>query len=176
MQTEKYAYMRVDLPAYRFSPITDADGEEIIDLFNYYIENSFAAYPEQKVPYGFFSLFLEAAKKYPSVVAHPDNGPLAGFGLLRPHNPMSAFRHSAEITYFIRPDMTGKGLGTAMLGHLEAAGKERGITTLLASISSLNEGSIRFHESHGFRHCGRFCNVGIKNGMVFDTVWMQKFL
>jgi phosphinothricin acetyltransferase len=168
--------MRADLPAYRFSPITNADGKEIIDLFNYYIGNSYAAYPEQKVPYGFFSLFLEAAKNYPSVVAHPENGPLAGFGLLRPHNPMQAFRHSAEITYFVQPELTGKGLGTQMLAHLERAGKEMGITTLLASISSLNEGSIRFHERHGFIGCGRFARVGIKNGIVFDTVWMQKFL
>ncbi len=89
---------------------------------------------------------------------------------------MQAFRHSAEITYFVRPELTGKGLGTQMLEHLERAGKEIGITTLLASISSLNEGSIRFHERHGFSMCGRFARVGIKNGVVFDTVWMQKFL
>lgn len=168
--------MRPDLPAYHFHPITENDGNEIIDLFNYYIGNSFAAYPEQNVPYEFFSLFLEAAKNYPSVVAHPDNGPLAGFGLLRPHNPMQAFRHSAGITYFIRPELTGKGLGTQMLALLERAGKEMGITTILASISSLNEGSIRFHARHGFSECGRFEKVGIKNGVVFDTVWMQKFL
>ena len=61
-----------------------------------------------------------------------------------------------------------------MLGHLETAGKAQGIRTILASISSLNEGSIRFHERHGFIECGRFRNVGLKRGMVYDTVWMQK--
>jgi L-amino acid N-acyltransferase YncA len=164
------------IPKITFSPISETDKEDIVDLFNYYIEHSFAAYPEQKVPYGFFSLFLETCRNYPSIVARLPDGTLAGFGLLRSHNPMPAFRHAAEITYFVRPYMTGKGLGAKMLRHLEEAGIEQGITTILASISSLNEGSIRFHARHGFAECGRFFQVGIKKGVVFDTVWMQKII
>ena len=159
-----------------FSPISGTDRTPVIDLFNYYIEHSFAAYPEQKVPYDFFAMFLETCRKYPSVAAKMPDGTLAGFGLLRAHNPMPAFRHAAEITYFIRPDLTGKGLGSEMLARLEEKGKEQGISTILASISSLNEGSLRFHAGHGFTECGRFEKVGRKKGIVFDTVWMQKFV
>jgi phosphinothricin acetyltransferase len=148
----------------------------VIDIFNYYISNSFAAFPTQPVPYEFFTVFLETRKHYPSVVAREPDGSIAGFGILRPHNAMPAFAHTAEITYFIRPDCTGKGLGSRILRYLENEGKSRGISTLLASISSLNEGSIRFHEKNGFVHCGRFRMVGEKNGVIFDTVWMQKFI
>jgi L-amino acid N-acyltransferase YncA len=121
-------------------------------------------------------MFQEICNHYPSVTAKDPDGTVAGFGMLRPYNPMPAFRHAAEITCFIRPELTGKGLGTKMLRHLESAGKDQGITTILASISSLNEGSIRFHVRHGFAECGRFVHIGIKNGVVFDTVWMQKFI
>lgn len=165
-----------ELSEFTFSPIVDADREPVIDLFNYYIEHSFAAYPEQKVPYGFFTRFLEACRTYPSVVARSPDGTLAGFGMLRAHNPMPAFRHAAEITYFIRPDLTGKGLGSEMLARLEKKGKEQGITTILASISSLNEGSVRFHAGRGFTECGRFRKIGRKKGSIFDTIWMQKFI
>ena len=164
------------LPEITFTPISESDREGIIDLFNYYIEHGFSAYPEQKVPYGFFSMFLEACREYPSVVARLPDGNIAGFGLLRAHNPMPAFRHTAEISYFIRPDLTGKRLGSKLLALLEDAGKQKGITTILASISSLNEESIRFHAQHGFTRCGRFVRVGIKKGTTFDTVWMQKFI
>jgi L-amino acid N-acyltransferase YncA len=159
-----------------FDPISESERKGIIDLFNYYIGNSFAAYPEQKVPYEFFSLFLEACNNYPSVVAKLPDGNIAGFGMLRAHNPMPAFRHTAEITYFIQPDLTGKGLGSKMLAWFEQEGKKKGITTILASISSRNEGSIRFHARHGFSQCGRFVNVGVKRGTTFDTIWMQKFI
>lgn len=163
-----------DITEITFSPVEEKNRVPVVDLFNYYIANTFAAYPEQKVPYEFFNLFLEVSRHYPSVVATCPDGSLAGFGMLRPHNPMPAFRHTAEITYFLRPDMTGNGLGTRMLRHLEATGKAQGITTILASISSLNEGSIRFHARNGFCSCGRFVKIGIKNGVAFDTVWMQK--
>ncbi|MCK9631256.1 MAG: N-acetyltransferase family protein [Methanoregula sp.] len=158
------------------SSISESDRKSVVDLFNYYIENSYAAYPEQKVPYEFFSLFLDASRNYPSVVARGSEGTVAGFGLLRPHNPMAAFRHTAEVTYFLRPEMTRKGLGTRMFEYLETAGRKQEITSLLASISSLNDGSIRFHTRQGFTECGRFLSVGMKKGVVFDMVWMQKFI
>lgn len=164
------------MTSYSLNPITDEDGPAIIDIFNYYILNSYAAYPENPVPYEFFGMFAEIAKNYPSVVARDPDGTVAGFGMLRPHNPMPAFRHAAEITYFIRPEQTGVGIGSAMLAYLEDEGKKKGITIILASISSLNEGSIRFHARHGFTGCGKFSKVGIKKGVVFDTVWMQKDL
>jgi L-amino acid N-acyltransferase YncA len=124
------------------------------------------------VPYQFFTIFRQACTGYPAIVARAPDGSLAGFGLLRPHNPMTAFRHTAEIAYFIRPELTGKGLGSAMLGHLLNEAKKQGIVTVLASISSLNEGSIRFHGHHGFVECGRFASVAEKKGIIFDTVCM----
>ena len=161
---------------YSLSPITQSDGTAVIDIFNYYISHSFAAYPGEEVPYAFFGFFLEQIKTYPSVAVRLADGSLVGFGLLRAHSPMAAFRHTAEITYFIRPDLTGLGIGSEMLAYLEREGKRQGIRTILASISSLNEGSIRFHEQNGFLECGRFRNIGMKKGTVFDTVWMQKDL
>jgi L-amino acid N-acyltransferase YncA len=47
------------------------------------------------------------------------------------------------------------------------------VDTILASISSRNDGSIRFHKKNGFRECGRFRRVGRKFGQDFDIVWMQ---
>ncbi len=87
---------------------------------------------------------------------------------------MPTFQHTAEVTYFISPEMTGKGLGSKILSFLETEGKKQGISCILANISSLNEGSIRFHKKHGFVECGRFRNVVKKKGILFDTVWMQK--
>lgn len=161
---------------YSCGPLLETDGKAVFDIFNYYVRNSFAAYPEQEVPYEFFGMFLEICKNYPSVVVKDSKKNVVGFGMLKPHNLMPAFRHTAEITYFIQPDQTGKGLGRKMLSLLETEGKKQGISTILASISNLNEGSIRFHARNGFSECGRFIRVGQKNGVFFDTVWMQKFI
>ena len=161
---------------YSYGPITISDGKAIVDIFNYYITNSFAAYLENTVPCEFFSVYMDKCRNYPTVVIKDHQGTIAGFGMLHAHNPMPTFQHTAEVTYFILPEKTGKGLGSKMLSFLEIEGKKQGISCILASISSLNEGSIKFHRKHGFEECGRFKNVVKKKGMFFDTVWMQKFI
>jgi len=161
---------------YRLESISIEDREPIIDIFNYYIEHTFAAYPESKVPYEFFDVLLRMSAGYPAVVAKDKNGKVIGFGMLRKHSPMPAFLDVAEITYFIMPDRTGKGIGGAMLEHLVREAKKKHITSILASISSLNQGSIAFHQKHGFKECGCFRRIGRKNGQAFDTVWMQMML
>ncbi|MDV2481169.1 N-acetyltransferase [Methanoculleus sp. Wushi-C6] len=164
------------MPEYTLAPIGESDRRGVVDIFNHYVENTFAAYPEERVPDAFFDLFLGIARTHPAVAVRDAAGEVAGFGMLRPHNPMPAFARTAEITYFLRPDLTGRGIGADLLGYLEAEARKCGIACILASISSLNEGSIRFHRRHGFTECGRFQNVGAKRGVLFDVVWMQKEL
>lgn len=161
---------------YSIHPMTVEDREPVIDLFNDYVENSFAAYPESRLPYQAFDLFLQMSKGLPRATIKDQKGVLLGFGMLKVYSPMSGFSKTAEITYFLRSEWTGKGLGKILLEYLEREGKERGIRTILASISSLNPGSVRFHLKNGFAECGCFKGVGTKKGRTFDTVWMQKML
>lgn len=159
----------------QFKPMTEKYGKEVMDIFNYYIENSFAAYPEQKLPYGFFVRFLEMAKGYPAyVITDSLTGKVIGFCLLRAYNPMPAFMETVQITYFIDKNHVGKGVGKEALRLLEEEGRKKGIKNLLADISSFNEQSINFHKKNGFVECGRFPGVGRKNGQNFDVVWMIK--
>lgn len=161
---------------YSISPITTEDREAIIDIFNYYIENSFAAFPESRLTYQAFDMFLQISKGFPTGVIKDSDGKTFGFGMLRAHNPMPVFAHAAEISCFIDNGHTGKGIGRGLLEYLESEGRKKGIKTILACISSLNPGSIKFHRNNGFAECGRFRDVGTKKGQVFDTVWMQKMI
>lgn len=155
-------------------PISSGDREAIIDIFNYYIENSFAAYPENTLPYEAFDTFLQFSEGLPTGAIKDRDGKVIGFGMLRYHNKWPVFSHTVEAAYFLHPDFTGKGLGDKILEFLEMRAVEQGITNILAHISSLNPRSIRFHQKNGFVECGRFIQVGRKNGQEFDTVWMQK--
>ena len=151
----------------------EEDRISIIDIFNYYVEHSFAAYPEEKLPYAFFDNVFLNAEGYPRIVIENQNENIIGFAMLRPYSPIPAFKNTAEISYFIHPDMTGHGLGSLMLNYLLDEAKLKGILNILAGISSLNEGSIRFHIKNGFKECGRFLAIGLKKGISFDVVWMQ---
>jgi len=156
------------------TPISTDDRGAVVDIFNHYVDNSFAAYPETHLPYEAFDKLLELSRGYPTVAARDEHGALLGFGMLRPYSPIPAFAHTAEVSYFVHPDHCGHGVGTAMLGYLVKQARAQGLTSVLAGISSRNEPSLAFHRKQGFVEAGRLRDIGRKRGELFDVVWMQK--
>lgn len=162
----------------RYEQFTEKYGKDVIDIFNYYIENSFAAFPEQALPHVAFPVMQSLAKDYPAFILLDDDAgsKCVGFGFLKSYNPMPAFRFTAACTYFLHHTYTGKNLGSSVLARLESEALTKGIRTLLAEISSENPGSIEFHKQNGFTECGRFKGIGVKMNKTFDVIWMQKEL
>lgn len=157
-------------------PLAEGDGHEILEIFNYYAEHSFAAYSLQPLPDEMACMFLDLSHGYPAFVARDENGKAVGFGMLRPYSPMPAFAATAEMTLFLRNGYTGQGIGKVILDHLVEGASDMGLVSILASISSLNEGSIRFHLRNGFQECGRFRDAGEKFGKRFDVVYLQRMV
>jgi phosphinothricin acetyltransferase len=159
---------------YKFRKVTENDGKQVIDIFNYYIENSFAAFPEQKLGYNFFDMMLNGTADYPAITVKTKDGEVIGFAFLRPYHPLPVFKRVAEITYFIKPEYTGKGLGRSILEHFTEEAPKIGIDSILACISSLNENSLNFHYRNGFQLSGTLYNIGKKFNRDFSVHLMQK--
>ena len=121
-------------------------------------------------------MLLNMCQGYPTAVARDQMNQIIGFGMLRPYSPFLTFSQTAEITYFLKPGFTGKGIGRTILEYLIAKWREKGISSVLASVSSLNKGSINFHLKNGFSECGRFRDIGRKRGKTFDVVYFQRML
>jgi len=153
--------------------VDQRDWGAVTAIFNHFVANSLAAYPEEPVAADFFAKKHSAAPDHPFLVADA-GGTIIGFAYLQPFHPIPTMKRSGVLTYFIHPDHTGKGLGSLFLEQLMEAGRRLGVTNFIAHISSANEGSIRFHARHGFTECGRFLKVGEKAGQTFDMVWMQR--
>ncbi len=161
---------------YHIRPVLDIDASSIIEIFNCYVENTFAAFPDKEVGLEFYNTLKNLASGYPFYVSESESREVVGFALLRPYHRAATCQRSAEITYFLEPSHTGRGIGAMFLERLLNDASHKGIDNILACISSLNERSIDFHHKHGFVECGRFRRVGAKCGRDFDMVWMQKLL
>ncbi|MDH5482900.1 MAG: GNAT family N-acetyltransferase [Candidatus Bathyarchaeota archaeon] len=162
---------------YSIRKTVEEDAGSIASIFNYFVENSFASYETMKAGPDFYSKLRRASVDLPFyVVESAESRKVVGFGFLQPYRNRDTFRQTAEISYFILPEHTRRGLGTELLKRLEKDARENNITTLLANISSLNEQSLRFHRKNGFKRCGSFKRIGTKFGKEFDVIWMQKFL
>lgn len=161
---EHFEYVKMDIE----------HASDVMRIYNYYIKNSFAAYPEQELPIAFFGKLLET-QGYPTFVIKSDES-VVGFCFLRAYNPFSTFKNTAEVSYFINEKDTGKGLGKMALDKLIDAAKEQDITTILASVSSKNAHSLSFHLKNDFKECGRFRQIGRKFGESFDVIWFSKHI
>jgi phosphinothricin acetyltransferase len=159
---------------YSFEDMVDEHREAVVDVYNYFIENSFAAYPDEAFGYEIFDYFQRISDGYPAVVVKEDSGEVVGFAFMSSFHPVDTFRKTAAISYFILPSHTRKGVGRGILENFEAACRKIGVEIILAHVSSLNEDSMMFHKANGFVECGRLRGVGTKFGRDFDVVWFQK--
>lgn len=158
-----------------FEKLSDDHRTSVMDIYNFYIENGFSAYPEEKLEYDYYDNFLTISNKYPAFAIKVKDK-VVGFCYLNSYNSLSSFKETAQITYFIEKNFIGKGIGVMALKKLEIEAESNGVKNILANISSVNKGSIAFHSKNGFVKCGEFENVIKKKNKEFNIIWMQKKL
>lgn len=161
---------------YVIEPMNQDHRTGVIDIFNHYIENGFAAYSDKPLAYEYFDRYVEMTRGYPAYVARNEVGEVVGFAFLRPYHPAPTLKRTAEIAYFIHPAHTRRGLGRTLLERLVVEARDLDVDNILACISSRNGESLAFHRRHGFAECGRLKAAGKKFGEDFDIVWMQRSL
>ena len=158
-----------------FETILEEHRKSIIDIFNYYVLNTTAAYREEKVNYEFFDNFLTDNSIIKFWVIKSDDE-VIGFCTLEYFKNISSFQKTGDVMYFIRPEFTGKGIGSQVLVKLENDAIERGITKIVVDISDDNNGSLRFHKKNGFKQYGKLVNCWEKHGKKLGIVFLEKKL
>jgi phosphinothricin acetyltransferase len=110
----------------------------------------------------------------PYLVAEAD-GIVAGYGYCAPYRPRSAYRYALEDSIYVRPDMTGRGIGRRLLEGLIQRCEGLGYRQMIAVIGdSANAGSIGVHAACGFLRVGTLRSAGFKFGRWVDSVFMQR--
>ena len=69
---------------------------------------------------------------------------------LEKYKNIRTFNELGDCMYFIKPEMTGKGVGLKIVSLLENDAKLDGMKKLVVDISDENEKSIAFHKKHEF--------------------------
>ena len=159
---------------YKIRKAHRGDGIAVVSIFNHYVKNGFSTYTESPTGNHYFAQLVNVAGEYPFLVIESEEGEVVGYGLLTDHHPSPAFKGTVEISCFISPDDVRKGNGTLLLSSLLTEAAKLGLKNILASINSLNEPAIRFHQKNGFTECGRFQQIGQKFEKTFDVIWMQR--
>lgn len=154
----------------------EGDLPAINEIYNHYVLNSTCTWQEEpSTAVERQTWWRDRAARYPVLVAESE-GVVVGFAGLGPHRPRSGYRFTAESTVYLHPTCRGHGLGRRLMQDVLEAGRAAGFHTVVASICTEHEPSIRLHAGLGFVECGRMREAGFKFGRWLDTVWMQRML
>lgn len=157
-----------------FLPVEEKDLPAIKEIYDHYILNSTATFHSCPVQIPELTEFLFIAHpKYPAFTIRI-KGRIIGYCFLTRYKNRQAYDRTAELSIYLRPECTGKGIGPAALQHLEEAAKRSGIHVLVGTLCGENYPSIRLMEKAGYTRAAHLRNVGEKFGNVLDVVIYQK--
>jgi L-amino acid N-acyltransferase YncA len=102
-------------------------------------------------------------------------GAALGWAALGPVSSRPVYRGVGEVSIYVDPAWTGRGVGRALLQALIATSEREGFWTLRAGIFPENAASIALHERCGFRALGASRRVGqMSDGRWRDVLWFER--
>ncbi len=157
-----------------FIEAKDEDLKTILEIYNYYLENTTATFDCDRIIMEEFKkrVFVNN-DKYKTFLAYID-GEMIGFCFLTRFRKNPAYDKTVELGLYLKPRFTGKGLGAKMINYLEKVAKENNFEMLIASISGENLPSINLFRKLGYSQCAHYREVASKFGRKLDLVDLQK--
>jgi phosphinothricin acetyltransferase len=114
---------------------------------------------------------VEAAS-LPWLVADED-GAVLGYAYASPWKKRPAYRYAVEITVYLDPEATHRGLGTALYRSLFSKLRDRPVHAVIGGIALPNPESVRLHEKFGMRKVAHFEAVGFKFSHWIDVAYWE---
>jgi L-amino acid N-acyltransferase YncA len=169
--------------------IRDANGDDaaaISALYNATVSSTTVAWTEEHESLATRQEWLhkQSAAGHPVLVAQSDAEPnarsrvvgFASYGEFRNATKWPGYRFTVEHTIHIDATHQGAGIGGILLEALVGRAAAAGLHVMIGAIDGGNDGSIRFHQRHGFVEVARLHDVGFKFGRWLDLVLVQRTL
>ena len=110
---------------------------------------------------------------YPYLVLEEEGRPI-GYAYAHRIWERAAYQWDAELSVYLAPEATGKGLGKRLCRVVLELLRLQGIRTVYSLVTSPNPASEKLHDALGFRRIGAHENTGYKNGRWIDVIWFEK--
>jgi len=159
-----------------FEPVRDEHVAALREIFNHYVEHSDVVFVTEPVDDAGMreQLFFDDLR-YAAFTILVD-GREAGYVSLHSFRPRAAYAQTAEVSLYLAPTMTGRGLGSAAQAFIEDYARAWGFHALVGGIVAGNDASIALVERFGYTRVGHFREIGRKRGRWLDMVWYEKLL
>ena len=146
----------------------------ICDIYNYYINHTIVTFEETPVAVDEMASRVEIyTMQYPWLVCEV-GGAVVGYAYASKWKERSAYKHTAEVTVYLKNGLSGNGYGKALYSVLLDKLKAQGCHVALGCLAIPNEASAGLHEYFGFKKVAHFTEVGRKFNQWVDVGYWQK--
>lgn len=146
---------------------------EIVSIYNEAVRQRFATGDledvtlEQRLEW-----FHEHDPAFLPIYVAESDAIVVGWYSLSAHRPgRAAFRRTAEISYYVRASVRGRGVGTMLVQHAIAEAPRLGKHVLFGILLEKNTASVRLMEKCGFELWGRLPNVASIDGELVSHLY-----
>lgn len=154
-----------------------ADIPAILAIWNSFIRDTLVTFnSEEKTEDDLAHVLAEKRRLGQGFFVAEQGGRVVGFATWGAFRGGVGYRHSAEHSILLDPDVQGSGLGRALMEMLEDHAAKSGIHMLFAGVSSANPAGRAFHRAIGFDDVVTLKEVGRKWDQWLDLHLMQKNL
>lgn len=161
---------------------TAEDAQQLTSIYNHYILNTVVTFEEKIISTVEMVARIQTVQSVglPWLVAD-DNGTIEGYAYAATWKNRHAYRFSVEITIYLAPDATNKGVGSALyealFSCLEGSGCHAPVApevhAVVACIALPNAHSVALHEKFGMKKVAHFNEVGCKFDRWLDVGYWQ---
>ncbi|MCI4372955.1 MAG: N-acetyltransferase family protein [Thermoplasmata archaeon] len=160
------------LPHLRAARETDVSA--IAEIYNEAVRTTVATFDtEPRSPEAQQEWLRHHGPLHPVLVAE-HHGEVVGWASLSAWSDRPAYDGTAEVSFYVRSEYRGRGIGRALLTSLIAAADGLGLHALLARIADGNAVSVHLHEALGFRRVGVMKEVGFKFDRWIDVHLLER--
>lgn len=149
-------------------PLEEKDIPQILDIYNWYIENTVITFEEETLALDDFTNRVHGiCETYPFIVLEEDNQ-VVGYAYLDVFNTREAYRYTTDLSIYLDHEVRGKGYGSMLMKEIISIARKEGFINIMSLITEGNAASEKIHEKFGFEKMSLFPQLGYK----FNT-WLS---
>lgn len=159
-------------------PAVEADLDQVADIYAHYVAHTVITfdYTAPDVAEWRSRLAAITGRVRPFLVAVEPDDPavVLGYAYLGDFRTKTAYDWTTEDSIYLRPQATGRGLGSSLLRALLTDLDPESVRRVVAVISVIeSDASIRLHERFGFERTGTLRRIGWKFDRWIDCAVLQ---
>ncbi len=157
-------------------PFAPGDEAAISEIYNAYITGTTVTFEEEPLSAAAMRERIDSYRQHFPWLVCVVGGQVVGYVYASRFHARAAYRHTAEVSVYVRQGFERRGIGRALYAPLFAHLRERACHVLLAAIALPHAASVGLHESLGFAQVAHFTEVGKKFGQWIDVGYWQMTL